>query len=86
MTQTGEKTYGTAEEWTLLIRRVKAIPAFLQRRQVQIEAGVKAGRVADGRMIDRDGLRQSRPTPSTSRETLPALAERSGSPVPTASG
>ena len=29
MTQTGVNTYGTTEEWTLLITRVRAIPQFL---------------------------------------------------------
>ena len=29
MTQTGDKVYGTAEEWTLLINRVRSIPRYL---------------------------------------------------------
>ena len=42
MSQTGDKTYGTAEEWTLVSKRVAAIPAFLKVAQDQISAGIKS--------------------------------------------
>jgi uncharacterized protein (DUF885 family) len=74
MTQTGPSTYGTAEEWTLLIRRVTAIPAFLQRARDQLTAGVKANNVPDGRMLRRDGINTAEANAKYFAETLPQLA------------
>ena len=74
LTQTGDKSYGTPEEWALVINRVKAIPAYLASARVQIEAGVKGGRVADRRMLERDGLDTSAANAKYFAETLPALA------------
>ena len=56
MTQTGEKSYGTPEEWRLVTQRVSDIPRFLQVAQQQLEAGVKSGNTADHRMLLRDGV------------------------------
>src|SRR5687767_3156303 len=39
MTQTGEKSYGTAEEWTLAAKRVADVPRFLSVAQEQLLAG-----------------------------------------------
>ena len=74
LTQTGDKSYGTPDEWALVIKRVKSIPAYLAAGQAQIEAGIKAGRVADRRMLERDGLDTSAANASYFAETLPALA------------
>lgn len=57
MTQTGEKSYGTPEEWRLVTQRVADIPRFLQVAQAQLEAGVKSGNTADHRMLLRDGVK-----------------------------
>ncbi len=75
LTQTGPTTYGTAEEWTLVARRVAAIPGFLARAQVQLLAGVQANRAPDPRMIERDGLGTSAASATYFAETLPALAQ-----------
>jgi uncharacterized protein (DUF885 family) len=74
MTQTGAATYGTAEEWALLIRRVGAIPAYLQRAREQLLAGVAANNVPDRRMIRRDGIDTSEANAKYFAETLPKLA------------
>ena len=74
LTQTGERRYGTPEEWALVVLRVKAIPAFLAAARTQLEAGVKSGNVADRRMLERDGLNTSDANATYFRETLPALA------------
>jgi len=74
LTQTADKSYGTPDEWALVIRRVKAIPAYLAAGKAQIEAGVKTGRVADRRMLERDGLNTSAANATYFGETLPALA------------
>ena len=74
LSQTGASTYGTPEEWALLIRRVNAIPAFLQRARDQLSAGVKSNNVPDGRMIRRDGINTSEANATYFAQTLPQLA------------
>ena len=74
MTQTGTSTYGTPDEWTLVIRRVNAIPAFFQRAREQLTAGVKSNNLPDGRMIRRDGISTAEATAKYFGDTLPALA------------
>jgi uncharacterized protein (DUF885 family) len=85
MTQTGERNYGTPEEWRLVTQRVSDIPRFLQAAQQQIEAGVKSGNTADHRMLLRDGVTTAganadyfaKKLPETARERL-AAGEASG--------
>jgi uncharacterized protein (DUF885 family) len=74
MTQTGAKTYGTADEWALVINRVNQIPRFLDAAREQLVAGVKANNVADRRMLQRDGLMTSEANAKYFAETLPKLA------------
>jgi uncharacterized protein (DUF885 family) len=75
MTHTDEKVYGTAEEWTLLINRVRSIPRYLNTAQAQLEIGMKAGHAPDPRMLVRDGLNTSEANAKYFGETLPKLAE-----------
>jgi uncharacterized protein (DUF885 family) len=75
MSQTGDKTYGTPEEWDLVTRRVRAIPRFLAVAQEQITAGIKSRNTPDRRMIVRDGINTSRANAKYFAETLPKLAE-----------
>lgn len=82
LTQTGERTWGTPEEWALVTQRVKAIPAFLAAARTQLEAGVKSGNGADRRMLERDGLNTSEANATYFRETLPALAAERIAPGP----
>ncbi|MEO8435154.1 MAG: DUF885 domain-containing protein [Pyrinomonadaceae bacterium] len=56
MTQTGDKTYGTPEEWGLVVKRIQSIPRYLQTAQDQISAGLKSGNTPDWRMLKRNGL------------------------------
>jgi uncharacterized protein (DUF885 family) len=56
MTQTGAETYGTPGEWELVIKRLQAVPRYLQTAQDQLSAGVKSGNTPDWRMLKRDGL------------------------------
>ena len=74
LTPTGTGTYGTGDEWALVTARVKAIPAFLVVARTQLEAGVTSGRVADRRMLERDGLNTSEANATFFADTLPALA------------
>ncbi|MFL6213410.1 MAG: DUF885 domain-containing protein [Blastocatellia bacterium] len=75
MAQTGDKTYGTADEWSLVVKRVSAIPKFLANAQEQLLAGVKANNAPDRRMLQRDGLNTSQANAKYFGETLPKMAD-----------
>jgi uncharacterized protein (DUF885 family) len=81
MTQTGDKTYGTAEEWTLVTNRVRAIPRFLNTAQAQLEIGLKDNRIPDPRMLVRDGLDTSEANAKYFGETLLKIADERLSPA-----
>jgi uncharacterized protein (DUF885 family) len=75
MPQTGDKTYGTADEWSLVVKRVAAIPKFLAAAQEQLMAGVKANNTPDWRMLRRDGINTSAANARYFGETLPKTSE-----------
>ncbi len=75
MTQTGDKSYGTPDEWRLVTQRVADIPRFLQVAQDQLSAGVKSGNTADQRMLRRDGVKTSEADAKYFAEELPKLAQ-----------
>jgi uncharacterized protein (DUF885 family) len=75
MTQTGDKSYGTPEEWRLVTSRVADIPRFLQVAQDQLAAGVKSGNTADQRMLRRDGVKTADADAKYFAEELPKLAQ-----------
>lgn len=75
MTQTGDKTYGTAEEWTLVGRRLAAVPAFLKVAQDQLTSGIASRNTPDWRMLIRNGIDTSEANAKYFEETLPKLAE-----------
>ena len=75
MTQTGEKTYGTDEEWSLVAKRVSVIPRFLVVAQEQLLAGVKASNTPDYRVLKRNGIDTSEADAKYFEETLPKLAD-----------
>jgi uncharacterized protein (DUF885 family) len=74
MTETGPSSYGTADEWALVVKRVQAVPAFLATAQSQLAAGVASGHTPDRRMIQRDGLGAAESTAKYFSDTLPGLA------------
>lgn len=81
MSGTGQDTYGTADEWTLVVSRLRAIPRYLDTARAQIEAGIKANRTPDRRMLERDGLDTAEANAKYFAQTLPALARtRIGGP------
>ncbi|HSB11261.1 MAG TPA: DUF885 domain-containing protein [Blastocatellia bacterium] len=75
MAQTGEKTYGTEEEWSLVAKRVSAIPRFLAVAQEQLGAGIKSKNTPDFRMLKRNGIDTSEADAKYFETTLPKLAE-----------
>jgi uncharacterized protein (DUF885 family) len=74
LTQTGEKTYGTPEEWTLVLKRLQAIPRYLTVAQEQLAAGIKSGNTPDHRMLRRNGIDTTEANAKYFAETFPALA------------
>jgi uncharacterized protein (DUF885 family) len=74
MTQTGDKTYGTPEEWALVVKRIGAIPRYLQVAQEQLAAGVKSGNTPDLRMLRRNGIDTAEANAKYFEKTLPDLA------------
>jgi uncharacterized protein (DUF885 family) len=75
MTPTGAATYGTAEEWSLLIARVASIPRFLEVAKNQLAAGLAAGNTPDWRMLERNGLDTTDANAKFFETTLAKLAE-----------
>ncbi|HEX6625334.1 MAG TPA: DUF885 domain-containing protein [Pyrinomonadaceae bacterium] len=74
MTATGENSYGTPEEWSLVTKRVEDIPRFLKVAQEQLQAGMKSGNTPDHRMLRRDGIISSEANAKYFAETLPKVA------------
>ncbi|MGZ7031373.1 MAG: DUF885 domain-containing protein, partial [Thermoanaerobaculia bacterium] len=75
MTPTGANTYGTAEEWSLVIERVNAIPWFLANAEEQLRNGVKANNTADFRMLFRNGIATAESDARYFESTLPQLGD-----------
>lgn len=70
MTDAGASRLGTEREWRLLIRRVRAIPAYLEAAKGHLKAGLAAGNRPDWRMVERDGLDGARNNADYFRKTL----------------
>ncbi|MDQ3917216.1 MAG: DUF885 domain-containing protein [Acidobacteriota bacterium] len=56
MTQTGPATYGTPEEWALVVKRLQDFPRYMKTAQDNLSAGLRASNTPDWRMLQRDGL------------------------------
>lgn len=69
-------TLGNLEEWQLVIRRLRAIPPYLQVARANLLAGKSSGNLPDRRMIQRDGVAGSESNVEYFRDTLPGLARR----------
>ncbi len=81
LSSTGGNTYGSDDEWQLVLLRVQKIPMFLDVAAAQLRAGVERQNVPDRRMIRRDGIGTAESTAHYFRVTLPGLAaERMGGP------
>jgi uncharacterized protein (DUF885 family) len=76
MTDAGNGLLGTPEEWSLVIRRLNAVPAYVDAAEANLSAGKASGNLPDWRMVERDGVGGSRSNAEYFRETLPELAAR----------
>lgn len=75
MTQTGPTHYGTADEWSLVVKRLNTIPWFLANAEEQLRAGIAAKNTADFRMLFRNGITTAESDAKYFAETLPKMAE-----------
>ncbi len=75
MTQTGEKTYGANEEWSLVAKRLSAIPRYFSVAQEQLLAGIRNKNTPDSRMLKRNGIEASEANAKYFDETMQKLAE-----------
>lgn len=76
MVASSDKTYGTADEWSLLLTRVQAIPRFLATAEKQLTAGVDSGNTPDWRVLRRNGLEVAEANAAYFEKTFPRIAER----------
>ncbi|MFN2482949.1 MAG: DUF885 domain-containing protein, partial [Pyrinomonadaceae bacterium] len=74
MTQTGDKSYGTPEEWSLVVKRLQAVPRYMQVAQDQLSAGIKSGNTPDWRMLRKNGLDAAEANAKYFKITLPGIA------------
>lgn len=74
MTQTGAATYGSADEWELVAKRVASIPWFLGNAEAQLRAGIAANNTPDYRMLYRNGIKTAESDAQYFDSTLPKLA------------
>lgn len=73
MTADGE-ALGTADEWDLVIERLRGIPAYLDAARENLTAGKTSGNLPDRRMVERDGIAGSKANADYFRTALPASA------------
>lgn len=76
MTDAGNGLLGTPAEWALVIRRLNAVPAYVDAAEANLRAGKASGNLPDWRMVERDGVGGSRSNAEYFRDTLPPLAAR----------
>ena len=69
-------TLGSLDEWQLVIRRLRAIPPYLEIARTNLLTGRSDGNYPDHRMIQRDGIGGSDSNAGYFRETLPGLARQ----------
>jgi len=75
MTQTGPKTYGTPEEWSLVLRRVQQTPKYLKTAEEQLMSGIRGRNAPDRRVLRRHGLESTESNAKYFEKTLPDLAK-----------
>lgn len=74
MTDAGNGLLGTEAEWTLVVARLRAVPAYVRAARDNLEAGKRSGNRPDRRMVQRDGIDGSRANVEYFRATLPKTA------------
>lgn len=65
---------GTAQEWDRVVRRVRAVPAYLRAVQESLRAGIAAGNVPDYRLVQYDGIETAGGNAAYFADILPGQA------------
>ncbi|HET6232678.1 MAG TPA: DUF885 domain-containing protein [Longimicrobiaceae bacterium] len=76
MTDEGHGLLGTRAEWDQLVRRLEAVPAYVDAAKANLLAGKRSGNIPDWRMVERDGVDGSTSNAEYFRTTLPETAGR----------
>ena len=76
MTDAGNGLLGTEDEWSLVVQRVQAVPAYVETAKANLLAGKSAGNIPDRRLVERDGIAGSHANTTYFTTTLPALAKQ----------
>ncbi len=66
---------GDAQEWGMLVKRLAAIPAYLDIARANLDAGRRSGNLPDHRMVERDGIAGCRANAAFFRTDLPRQAK-----------
>lgn len=65
---------GTAQEWDRVVRRVRAVPAYLRAVQENLREGIEAGNIPDHRLVQYDGVDSATGHATYFADTLPGQA------------
>ena len=76
MTDVGDGLLGTEQEWSLVVARVGAVPAYVETAKANLLAGKAAGNLPDHRLIARDGIAGAEANVEYFSTTLPGLARQ----------
>ncbi len=76
MTDAGGGLLGTEAEWADVVRRVEAVPAYLETARGNLLTGKTAGNLPDRRMVERDGIAGAEANAEYFRKTLPGLGKQ----------
>jgi uncharacterized protein (DUF885 family) len=71
---TGPEGLGDEAEWTLVVKRLEAIPAYLDTARANLHAGRQDGNLPDRRLVQFDGIAGSDANDQYFRTTFPASA------------
>jgi uncharacterized protein (DUF885 family) len=82
MTPTGPGTYGTVEEWDLLIARVGQVPNYMRNARQQLKNGIATKNTPDFRMLFRNGIKTAEADAHYFDTTLPEIAHARVAPGP----
>ncbi len=74
LTQTGPTTYGTPDEWRLIVARTETIPWYLANTEQQLREGIAANNTPDFRMLYRNGIATTESDAKYFEATLPQIA------------
>ncbi len=76
MTAGDRGTLGTEAEWSLVVTRLDAVPAYVETALANLRDGLRRGDRPDRRMVRNDGIEGASANDTYFRTTLPATAKQ----------